>query len=587
MLIAILLLGVMPFSIKGFVIDSSFWTIGMISSCLFVVICAYLGWEKKQANRISVSVLLFLSLIVFSNGSYFVNNKDYIFNNNFAASADIVKDVQVQGLTQDDVKNMTALTYDFGLGGERDDYARLIAIDKENNIYVTGHFSGTINLDQGNLKRTSLGGVGDTSDIYVVKYNAKKEFVWGFTIGSVGNDSPNVLKVVNGGLYLAGSIGGKVDFDSGEKEVSFDSGVGQDGFIANYDLDGNYVWAKPIGNPEIIPFIEDDTRFEDVTSVAIDKDENVFVSGYFDGTLDFVDASSNINSLTNANQKKARDIFVVKYDKDGNYLKGFALFGDGRKESNGLLVDADNNIYLAGTFNSKISFDNANPKKITYTKGGKDIFLVKYDQDFNLIWVKKWGSASNDTLSLSNLIFDNDNNILLSGNLGGYMNIDGFKKGTNGVQDVFWAKIDKDGVVAYVNSLGGAGNDGVNAIMVDSLNNVYIGGYFSGSVNFDSKAGAGDAILYSISSGESSDAFLVKYDKDGNYLWANSFGGDVSLAEESQAVSSLVIDNFDYPIVAGNYYKDLIFHSSPELDLSSKGLSDGIIIKYDPEGGIK
>ena len=35
-------------------------------------------------------------------------------------------------------------------------------------------------------------------------------------------------------------------------------------------------------------------------------------------------------------------------------------------------------------------------------------------------------------------------------------------------------------------------------------------------------------------------------------------------------------------IIVGNYYKDLVFHSSPELDLSSKGLSDGIIIKYDP-----
>lgn len=586
-LISILLFGVMPFSVKGFVFDYSVWTMMMVFSSFFVAVCAYSGWERRIANKISITVISFLMAIILLTGSNFIGS-DFSFDNNYAASSEIVGGVVEKDVMEIEEKNgLEILTYNMVIGSDRGDSARSVAIDKDNNVYVAGHFSGVINLDQDNFKRTALGGVGDTTDIYVVKYGPKKEFIWGFTIGSVGNDKVNLIRVENDNLYLAGSIGGKIDIDSGEGDYTLDAGVGQDGFIAKYDLDGKVIWGQRIGNPEIIPFIDDDIRFEDIVSLAVDKEDNVIVAGYFDGILDFKDVNGNVTSFSNPNQKKARDAVVIKYDKDGNYLTAFSLLGEGRKEIRGLLIDDDSNMYIAGIFNSKISLDNANSKKISYTAGGKDIFIAKYGSDNSLLWSKKWGSAGNDDIPVNGMIFDKHGKLLLGGMIGGYVNMDGFKKSTNGLQDIFWARMDKEGKVEQVNVAGGAGNDGLNAVNVDSLNNVYLGGYFSGIVNFDSKKKNADSVAYPISSGEATDAFLAKYDEKGGFLWVNSFGGDVSLKEEHQSINSLVVDKLDYPISVGDFYKSLEFNSSEDLNITARGMMDGVLIKYDPEGGIR
>jgi hypothetical protein len=555
----------------------------MVLSCLFTVICAYLGWEKKIANRISFGTMGFLLLVVSLNGSYFLNGKNFLFENYTMIPSNNSNQGEVVITKNDNSKGLE--TFTLSLGGERSDTAKAIAIDGD-SLYVAGSFSGKMSLD-GKFQRTSLGEIGDTTDIYLLKYTKGKVFSWGLTMGSVGNDSPNAIKLdKEGNVYVIGNMGGKVDFDPSEKEYIIDAGVGQDAFIAKYDKEGGLLWAKGIGNPEIIPFVADDIRFEDATSIDIDKDNNVYLGGYFDGAIEFKDTNSNVRTLSNSEQKKVRDIFVVKYDKDGNYINSFALFGDGRKELKGLSVDDDGSLYLSGNFNSKILLNGADVKKVTHTAGGKDIFLAKYDKDFNNIWSKKWGSAGNDYLPMNSLLRDGDN-FLLCANTGGYVNIDGIKKASIGGQDAIWVRFDKEGVVSSVVSFGGTGNDGVNAISRDSLGNVYVGGYFSGAANFDQLGRNPEGSLVSVSSGESSDAFIAKYDKEGKFIWANSFGGDVSLKEEIQEVSAIAVDKLDYPVLVGSYYKGLSFNSSPELDISSRGLSDGIIVKYDPEGGIK
>lgn len=585
-LILMLLLKVLPFSINGFVFDYSIWTMGMLLSCFFVIACAYLGWEKKQANRISVSILLFLSGIVFINGSYFIGD-GYVFDNSYASVKNVInykEEVVLEDNISNDSISLALSTYAYSISSERDDVAQSIALDEEGNIYIAGHFSGTIDLDQKGFMRTSLGGVGDTNDIYLVKYSPTKEFVWGFIMGSVGNDMVSVLKVKNDYIYLGGSMGGKLDFDPSEKEYVLDAGIGQDGFVAKYSLNGDFLWANKIGNPEIIPFTKDDIRFEGVSALSIDDNGNVFTGAYFDGIIEFEDINANKYVFTNVDYKKVRDIIVVKYNERGEYVNATTITGRGVKEPKDLICDELGNVYLVGFFNNSIA-SGIDSKKELFTLGGQDIVMVQYDNDLNLLWAKRWGSAGNDMPGA--VVLNKSGNILMTGRIGAYINFDGFKLGVVGGQDVFWLEIDKEGKILQANSFGGRGFDGSNAIAIDSLDNVYIGGYFNGVIDFSGKIKGNNSIKYPISSGEATDGFLAKYDKAGKLLWVNTFGGDVSLKDEVQEVKAIVVDKLDYPIITGKYYKEVLLNTSLDLGLISKGMSDGLIIKYDPEGGIK
>ena len=72
----------------------------------------------------------------------------------------------------------------------------------------------------------------------------------------------------------------------------------------------------------------------------------------------------------------------------------------------------------------------------------------------------------------------------------------------------------------WVKSIGGDDVDGVNAIAVDSVGNIYVTGSFKETVDFDPSSSVSN-----LTSTGYSDVFLAKYDSSGSYLWAKKMGG--------------------------------------------------------------
>lgn len=89
-----------------------------------------------------------------------------------------------------------------------------------------------------------------------------------------------------------------------------------------------------------------------------------------------------------------------------------------------------------------------------------------------------------------------------------------------GMRDIFIQKLDALGNFQWAKSLGGLESDSPYAIEVDLSGNVYIAGIFQGTADFDT----GDGTLNLTSSG-GMDAFVLKLDTSGNFLWAKTFGG--------------------------------------------------------------
>lgn len=138
----------------------------------------------------------------------------------------------------------------------------------------------------------------------------------------------------------------------------------------------------------------------------IDKEENIYITGSFAGSITIDGATFQANGDS--------DAFIVKFDERGKML-WFNQAGSGFFEKDvisergqSVQVDEEGNVYVCGVFMGEAKFCNTTVK----TKGGADIFLVKYNASGKLSWVQTLGNEGYD--ACNNLIIENKR-LLLSG----------------------------------------------------------------------------------------------------------------------------------------------------------------------------
>ncbi|MFA5178439.1 MAG: hypothetical protein WC427_02665 [Candidatus Paceibacterota bacterium] len=579
------------FKILGNIIDFNHWTILLISFFIFAIIFAFLGWGiKKGPKYISFLMVIF---VIFS---FYIGFDVLKIKNINLFQANLIKNseeniilLKIEAINQND--KILNSNISFSLGSNRQDGAKDLAIDKEGNIYVAGYFQGTVNLDLkgGIFEINSLGNslINSAVDIYVAKYSREKDLLWGFSIGSSGKDIPLALGLdFKENIYLIGYFGGLADFDPNlENEKILDAVSGRDAFLAKYNNNGKFEWAKKIGNLEKIPFLENDDRFEEARVIAFDKDNNVYLAGVFDGTinLDEPNSGNTLNTFTSKNN--SRDVFIAVYNELGEYQKGFILGDTGDDEVQGLIINPDKEIYLAGSFSGKTNFDlkdKTNKKTIFSSNGNFDAFLLKYNNDFDYLWSKKWGGNGKD--ESFGLALNKNNEIIVAGNFFGPITIGTKKLLLEGASNVFFAIFNQNGELKIAKSFG-SGSAKALKVIFDQENNIYLSGFFKTICNFSTIKE--NKSLIATSEGAATDAFIAKYDQEGNYLWANNLGGNVFLESENQLAEGLVIGKNNFPMIAGVFYKDIIFHSTESLDLINHGEADSFIVEYNSNGEIE
>jgi len=146
---------------------------------------------------------------------------------------------------------------------------------------------------------------------------------------------------------------------------------------------------------------------------------------------------------------------------------------------------------------------------------------------------------------------------------------------SNGSYDVFLAKYDCEGNLIWARSWGDSGNESGHCIDVSNEGYVAVGGHFSGTVDFSSD---GSAIL---TSEGGYDAFICVFDLDGNFLWAQSWGG--SGADVAYGVA---LDSVGGLYAAGYFSDTAYFDASNQSSLNSVGSNDACIAKYDMLGNL-
>lgn len=437
-------------------------------------------------------------------------------------------------------------------GGISNDAVLGITVDHDQNVYVVGHFWGTIDLDPGpGVQMDTSAGVKDN---FIVKLDSTGGYVWGFAYGSPGGDRCLALSQDSqNDLYITGSFSNTVDFDPGPGVSNLYSAGGEDIFVMKLDDSGNFQWARNVGG----------TGTDVSQSIAVDSVGNSYTSAWFYGLADF-------NPGPGANWLGASGIYsmgIIKLDPNGNYIwsKGWTdcdyafeleLYG-----SQGLIV--------AGAFGGMVDFDPGAGTQIHTSVGVRDMYLMRLDTAGELDWLRTVGGP-HESISFA-LACDSTDDILVCGVFRDTMDVDPgpdtLVHVPQGDRDIFLQKYDSSGALIYSNAFGGTGMDTPFALETTDDGELYMGGMFSTIVNFDP-----DSIAPPAYSNGVTDLFVLKFHQSqcppptvlhtfacssylspsSNYIWSSSGIYQDTIVNGQQCDSTfriyLTISNIDSTI---------------------------------------
>ena len=176
-------------------------------------------------------------------------------------------------------------------------------------------------------------------------------------------------------------------------------------------------------------------------------------------------------------------------------------------------------IYTAGYYEGTVNFDPGEETFNLTSNGGWDMFISRLDASGNLVWARSFGTAGVD-YGIS-IVPDAAGNVFFAGATDSPIEFDSFHFDLSGIADMIVAKLDVDGNLVWVKSLGGDAINFAQSMAVDPSGNgdVYITGRFNGTTDFDP-----DTSKVAIQTAADWDIFTVKFNVDGDFQWVTTTG---------------------------------------------------------------
>ncbi|MBC6476070.1 MAG: SBBP repeat-containing protein, partial [Hormoscilla sp. GM102CHS1] len=263
------------------------------------------------------------------------------------------------------------------IGGSSSDYGHGIATDSNGNVWATGSFEGSIDIDgDGNNDLTSNG----TFDSYVAKFDRNGDLVKALKIGGSSRDyGRGIATDSNGNVWTTGSFEGNIDID-GDGNNDLTSNGTFDSYVAKFDRNGDLVKALKIGGSS-----RDYGR-----GIATDSNGNVWATGSFEGSID-IDGDGN-NDLTS---NGGNDSYVAKFDRNGDLVKALKIGGSSRDIGYSIATDSNGNAWATGEFQGNIDIDGDGNNDLT-SNGFYDSYVAKFDRNGDLVKALKIGGSSRD-----------------------------------------------------------------------------------------------------------------------------------------------------------------------------------------------
>ncbi|RPI77238.1 MAG: hypothetical protein EHM45_09870 [Desulfobacteraceae bacterium] len=341
------------------------------------------------------------------------------------------------------------LVWETGSGAGAEDFGSDIVIAENNDVYYTG-----------------MAGFDDRA-IFVEGWNQDNERLF---ITYLNGDHRDVAKGIaldsNNNIYITGYSYSSSLYGS-KNHGDFDA------ILIKLDESGTRKWAKMIGGPE------DDQAYD----IAVDKYDNIYIVG-----------ATKSPVFNGENGYGDFDIFISKYDADGNHQWTQLRGSSGHERAFGVAIDPsymdeDYNLYVTG-FVESANFDYQT------CKGLKDVVLMKYviteasddSQQIEWRWTRFAGGTKKE---YGNGVAADSHGVFVVGtthsSFGGQT--------VKGKCDAFILKYTPAGKWVKTKFIGGSGSDWGQAICADTNGNYSITGYTSASFDGQPYEGRGDAFV--------------------------------------------------------------------------------------------
>ena len=408
-------------------------------------------------------------------------------------------------------------------GGDGTDNAQSLAVDSKNNLWVAGTFYQTMTVG-----KTTLTSEYKNQDVFLAKFNADGTPITATSLGGPSYDIVYSMVIDSQDtVWLAGMFSQTITIG---KITLTATGSTQDIYIGRFASDGQALFATTIGG----------TGYESQPVLASDSNDNIWISGFFQGNL-------IIGGKTIGDSGVTENGFSVKLSNKGEWLAYARIHSgvSGYVDVNDVSTDGDGNTWLCGQYSGTIMVGSTLLESTRNAGGGLywDSYIAKYDKLGQAILALGFGGEG--TSYASRVAVAPDGNIWFGGYFQNQIAIGDITLKSTGSQDAYLACLSPDGKPLLAISYTSSSYENPQEMAIDSQGNVWVSGYFMGTMKL------GEFTLVSTknsSGGDTYDAFVVKFDNKGNPTAAISFGG-----MSTDLAQALAVDGQDNVWVAGQF----------------------------------
>lgn len=449
-------------------------------------------------------------------------------------------------------------TWAISAGAGARDYVSDILVDNSGNTYITGYFSDSIEFE--NTKLMSLG----KNDIYVAKYDPNGSLVWAQRHGWLENDFTRKLAMDWDGTILV--VGDYQDSTilAGDTILSLDTlwfgpyAETYDVFILEVEPDGSTpsVFADGWFSSERCYDLEVDGNADRIMGVTWHTwswwEKGTPGKGFHDAMIVALDSEATMT---------APNVNLFFHNRTHAWGKQF-------DEAREVEVIGDSLYVLGGMFQDTCYFRDSTLFGVTDFED--DIFITTHDDTAGFKWAIWGGSAGKDRMT--GMVHDAMGNLYVTGTYIDTFSMGGQSIVSAGNLDGFIAKIDQNGNLVWLTSVGGENYDALEAIAIRPSGDLVITGYFQGELTL------GGTTLQAIDSLDQNVLVASVETSNGAVNWAWGGGGDGIDIGQALSISS---SNEIY--VVGSYTGTAVFG---QQQLPSNGSDDIFILRMDATGSV-
>jgi len=449
-----------------------------------------------------------------------------------------------------------------------------IAVLDDGSFYVTGFFDGDATFGPGEINETLVRGIG----FFIARYDPAGRLEW------VRNSEPDAdckgydIRVLpDDSVVVTGTFWNSVTFGRDESTETILTSKGwSDIFIARYNSDGTLAWAKSAGG----------TDEDHGTGISVLDNGSMIITGHYEETATFGEKEAAQASVTSFGSE---EIFIARYSPKGNLEWARSAGGSDTDIAKGIAVFPDGSFVITGSFTNVAIFgmDDAAETHLA-TQGDhycSNLFIARYNPDGTLVWAK---SAQGENDSQGNgLAASQDGSTLVTGYFGEGTVFGPEESGEITLKpaddlDIFVARYNSDGTLAWVKSAGGDYDEAGNAIVLLSDDSFIVTGYFLANATFGTGE-ANETML--LAPAFVTDIFVAGYNPDGTLTWARNAGGpyrddnDKTSGDRGHDLALLPDNGI---LVTGEFWEEAVFGKGEanETTIVSGGHGNIFIAKF-------